>query len=146
MSLRDDIVAEAREYMPNTRWRHQARVKGVAVDCLGILICLAITFALEGHERLANDERLKSYGRTPDPVILLSACDEYMERIQIQEAKPADVLVFRFKDGPQHFALISQADPMYVIHAYAQARRVVENGMPLANASVVRAYRFRGIA
>ena len=90
--------------------------------------------------------RSTSTGRTPDAKVLIGGCDRFLDRIAIADAAPGDVLVMAFSREPQHFAIISEADPMYLIHAYAQARRVVENGAKIAGARVLRAYSYRGVA
>ena len=35
-----DVVAEARRWL-GTPWRHQARLRGVGVDCGGLVVCVA---------------------------------------------------------------------------------------------------------
>ena len=126
--------------------KHQACLKGVAADCLGLIGGVAIELGIYGGREWASDPDLHNYGRQPDPKVLIAACDRYLDRIAIATATLADILVMRFKVDPQHFALISQVNPMYLIHAYAQVRRVVENGVKVSGATIVCAYRFRGIA
>ena len=145
MTTRADIVAEARTWL-GTRWAHQGRVKGVGVDCIGLIGGVALAAGVPGAQEWSADASLHAYGRTPVPALLLAGCDRFLDRIKITEAEPGDVLVMAFATEPQHFAIVSRVDPMYLIHAYAQRRQVVENGAAVAGARVLRAYRFRGIA
>lgn len=145
MITRSDIVAEARTWI-GTRWQHQARVKGVATDCIGLVGGVALALDLPGAKEWAADRELHNYGKTPMPEVLIGGCERFMQRIPLVAADVGDVLVMAFRHDPQHFAIISERSPMYIVHAYAQARRVVENGAAVARAKVLRAYRLRGVA
>lgn len=144
MTTRADIVAEAREWI-GTPWLHQARLKGVGTDCIGLVGGVALALGLPGAQEWDADPALHCYGRTPDPRVLLGGCNRFMDRIALDDVREADVLIMSFERNPQHFAIVSAVGPMYVIHAYAQRGRVVENGAEVAGARVQRAYRFRGV-
>lgn len=107
---------------------------------------VALALGLQGAKEWAADPSLHNYGRTPDPAVLLGAVDKLMVRIPLAQAIEGDVLIMAFASEPQHFAIISQAEPRYIIHAYAQARRVVEQGACVAKARTLRAYRFKDFA
>lgn len=145
MTTRWQIVNEARSWV-GTRWHHGASLKGVGADCVGLLTGVAEACGIaEAAEYRAGNE-FHGYGREPDPAVLLAACERWLERIPIAEATLADIYVMRFAEAPQHFAIVSAVDPVYIVHAYAQARRVVENRVDeLWRSRIVRAYRFRGI-
>ena len=151
MTTRADIVAEARTWL-GTRYRHQARVKGVATDCIGLVGGVALACGVRGAREWAADPSLHAYARTPDPALLLAACDRYFDRLPAaRRAREGDVLLFALDGEPRHFALVSEAaptGPVRVIHAYAliAARRVVEQLLPIARAVVIGAYGFRGLA
>ena len=59
-------------------------------------------------------------------------------------------LLMRFEREPMHFAIISAGaagNPTRMIHGYAQARKVVENGIDaLWRSRIVRAYGYPGVA
>lgn len=144
MITRADIVAEARTWL-GTRWQHQAHQKGAGTDCIGLVGGVALALGLPGAQDWAAHPVFHCYGRTPDPQLLITGCDRMLDRIPRAEAEPGDILVLAFERDPMHFALVSSADPERIIHAYAQRRCVVEQGLPIAGARVLRAYRYRGV-
>jgi NlpC/P60 family putative phage cell wall peptidase len=142
---REQVVEEARTWL-GTRWQHQASCKGVATDCIGLVGGVALALGLQGAQEWADDPTLHAYGPTPDPKVLLGGCDRFLVRIPLNSINLGDVLVMAFQTEPQHFGIVSQVDPPYVIHAYALARKVVENGAAMANVKILRAYSYRELA
>ncbi len=139
------IVAVGRTWI-NTRYHHGASLKGVGCDCIGVIRGVAREAGL--HDPFEDGEALKyaGYGRIPNPVLLMEACDAFMDRVPWATRRLGDVPVFRFAEEPQHFGILSALDPDYVIHAYAQVRKVVENRIDELWASrVVALYRLRGV-
>jgi NlpC/P60 family putative phage cell wall peptidase len=116
-----DVVAEARLWL-GTPYRHQAHVRGIGSDCIGLIGGVALELGLPSGRAWANDPEVKGYGKTPDPDMLLSACERHL--VPIDDAALGDIYLMAWEDRPRHFAILSQ--PGYVIHAYALLRRVVE--------------------
>lgn len=144
MTTRADIVDAARSRV-GLPWQHQAARDGVACDCIGLLILIAKQLLLPGADVFESTTRYRGYGREPSP-LLLEACYEFLDPVELEDAQPGDVLVMRFKREPQHFGIMSELDPPYVIHAYAQVRKVVENRIDELWASrLVAAFAFRGV-
>lgn len=140
-----DILLEAREWI-GTPWHHAASCKGVGTDCIGLIVGIARACGIAEAREYATASEYRGYGRDPNPALLIAGCERWLAPIATDDAAPADILIMRFTDEPQHFALVSALDPMYIIHAYAQARKVVENRVDdLWRSRIVRAYRFRGI-
>lgn len=150
MITRADVVVEARRWI-GTRYRHQARTRGVGVDCVGLIGGVATALNVPGSAEWMSDRSLHNYARTPDATLLLSACARFFDSVpSISKAQIGDVLLFTLEGQPRHFALISEVRediPFRIIHAYAllAARKVVEQSLPIANAKVLAAYSFRGI-
>jgi len=145
MISRDDIVYEARSWI-GTKWMHQASVKLAGCDCIGLIRGVARAVGIV--DPFATGDALKyfGYGRTPEPGLLLEACDRYLDRAPPGPLRLADILVMSFETDPQHFALVSNLEPLRMIHAYAQARKVAENGIDdLWRSRIVRVYSYRGI-
>jgi NlpC/P60 family putative phage cell wall peptidase len=118
---RPDIVAAARDWIA-TPYRHQASLKGVGADCLGLL--RGVWRECLGPE----PETLPAY--TPDwaerlgEETLLAGARRHLPEIAIGASRPGDVLVFRIVQGcpAKHCAILSApaigADPGRIIHAY----------------------------
>ena len=121
------IVDESRTWL-GTRFHHQGRVKGTGVDCLNLVIGVAQALDLAPDGFVWDDyPEYHAYGRSPNGELLIEACDRFMDRITMAEALPGDVMVFRFVEEPQHFAMITQINPTYMLHSFAQMRKVVEH-------------------
>lgn len=146
MTTRAELVAEARTWI-GTRYRHQARRKGVAVDCIGLIGGIALACGVPNAVEWERDANLHCYARTPEPTLLLSSCARFMNRIGLDDAQAGDVLLFALQEQPRHFAILVQAEPARVVHAYAllSARRVVEQPLPIARARVLAAFQFKGL-
>ena len=142
MTQGERLVDEARSWL-GTRWVHQARLKGVGVDCLGLLGMSALVCGVPGARAWRDDPEMHNYPTVPNPKFLTASCARFLDRIALAEASLGDVLVMAFRTYPQHFALISNYRGDRLIHAYSSIGRVVENGLGVANARVIAAYRFR---
>jgi NlpC/P60 family putative phage cell wall peptidase len=142
MATREQIVAEARSWV-GTRWHHQARVKGHGVDCLGMVTDLCEKLNLSPGFRWGDCPEYHGYGMQPDADQLLEAVHRFLIPVALTDIRKGDVGVFRFDGGPQHFAIFTQEDPLYIVHAYAQARKVVEHRFDGTwSARLVGAFRF----
>lgn len=124
MATREDIICEARSWV-GTRWQHQGRVKKNAqfhggVDCLGLIIGVANALDIFPQTFIFHN-----YNRLPHDNLLLQECDRHLIKKPVLEALPGDILAFRIQHEPQHLAILSEKQTM--IHAYVQARAVVEN-------------------
>lgn len=144
---RADIVAEARGWL-GTRWAHQQRTRGVAVDCAGLVIGVARALGL-----VAADWNVDAYPRVPDGTSLLAECDAAMRRIAIADAAPGDVLVLAVEGLPRHIGIVAPYahGGLSIIHAQdsRNPRRacVVEHRLtPELRARIVAAYALPGIA
>ncbi len=140
---RDEVIAEARSWL-KTRWVHQACSKGAGVDCLHFVAGVARNVGVKEAAQFFATPEWHSYGRHPDLDMLFGGCDALMDRIAIESALPADVLVFKCGKHPMHFGILLAPDQM--IHAWLGAGRVIERRLDDKwRARIVRAYRLRGI-
>ncbi len=119
-NIRNKIVEEARSWL-NTPFHHQGRVKGVGVDCVGLVIGVAKTLQLSNFDT-------HDYSPIPDGKILKYLCDTEMTEITENEIMLGDVVLFKFDERPQHLGIIGEY--IYggnsLIHSYSQARKVIE--------------------
>jgi hypothetical protein len=117
---RAQVVAQARTWL-GTRWQHQGRVRGAGVDCAGLLVCVAQSLGLRVTD-------VPGYGRQPLGDTLRRLCEQQLVPVPLAALQPADVLLLRFNTEPQHLALVGDHPAgLSLLHAYAQARRVVEH-------------------
>ena len=134
------IVAFAQE-CSGTPFRHQGRVKGLALDCAGLL-----AYSLERAGLPYLDEN--GYGRNPFDGMLERALDAQpsMAQVPLTDAQAGDVLLMRIKSAPQHIAIhagLIGGHP-YIIHASEQHGGVVTHRLDdMWGGRVLRAYRLR---
>lgn len=109
-------VTAARGWL-GTPFRHQGRLCGHGVDCIGLVAGVARALGLAVEDRA-------DYPRTPDGVSLQAALAVHLVPVAATAARPGDVLLFRIRRLPQHVGILTEAGTM--VHAYAGAGGVVE--------------------
>lgn len=140
------IVEEARTWI-GLRYQHQASLKGVACDCIGLVRGVGRACGLVDPFLTGDAARYAGYEQSPNAGLLLEACEAFMERIPVVAACLGDILIFRFGREPQHFGILSGLDPRYVIHSYERVGRVTENRIDRVwESRIVGAYHLRGVA
>jgi cell wall-associated NlpC family hydrolase len=145
MTTRAEMVGRARAEI-GTPWVHQAYLLGVGVDCIGLIGALGLNFGIDGSDRWRDTPEWHNYSRPPNPKLLLRGCAEFLDRIEVEDARPADILLMEFDGEPMHVAMISALEPMYVVHALSRLGRVAEHRLDDSwRAKITHAYRFRGI-
>ena len=90
------IVAEARSWI-GTPYHHQASLKRVGCDCLGLV--RGVWRALLGTEPEAIPGYTSDWGEAGAQETLLAAARRHLIEIDPAEAGPGDVLVFRMRRG-----------------------------------------------
>jgi NlpC/P60 family putative phage cell wall peptidase len=141
---RAQVVAEARSWI-GTAYQHQQRMKGVAVDCMGLPIGVARALGI-----LEPSVDLLGYSRQPDGTLLTRVDGEataYLEKIDQAAMQPGDLALLATQVLPNHFGIV--ADYRYggltLIHA-VPLRGVVEHRIDSTwRKRIVAAYRPRGI-
>lgn len=141
--LREAIAVTARGYL-ETPFKHQGRLPGIALDCVGELICTCRELLL-----VAADFDFTGYPAVPDGRSFLGTCDRYMTRIKTTAARVGDAVVIVWARDPQHIAILGER--MYegrplltLIHAVAQG--VVEQRLDeRLRQKIVAAYRLPGV-
>ena len=130
MTTRAAVVAEARTWI-GTRFHHQAALKGVGCDCVGLVMGVGIALELlpADFTSLPEFAPYRGYSRVPrGDGFLEKACARFGVEIRIQEAGIGDVLTFSFGGDPSHMAILGDYPDggFSLIHAYAPQRRVLE--------------------
>lgn len=123
------IVAAARGWL-GTPYRHQASVKGVGCDCLGLV--RGVWRELYGEEPETAPPYRPDWAETGADETLLAAAGRHLVPASPDAFRPGDVLLFRMSPGAcvKHCAIVAErraGDPEpRIIHAY-WGRAVVES-------------------
>jgi len=130
----DLVIRSARGWL-GTRFHHQGRRKGVGVDCIGLVVGVARELGLEVDDRV-------NYPREPHDGELQAELEKYLLK---SELKAGCVALFRLEKEPQHVGIVSDYNGagLGLIHAYMQARKVVEHNLDASwRAKIVAVYGF----
>ncbi len=126
--FRAGIVAEARAWI-GTPYRHQASVKGVGTDCLGLV--RGIWRALYLDEPEVVPPYTPDWSEPQGDEQLLRAALRHLTPQPLVQASPGDVLLFRMRAGSvaKHVGIQGHTGPeASFIHAFS-GHRVMENAL-----------------
>ena len=103
---RDDIVAAARGWI-GTPYRHQASLKGVGCDCLGLV--RGVWRAVTGEEPERAPPYTRDWAEAASAETLAQAAARHMIAMPLDEFGPGDVLLFRWRAGnpAKHAAIVA---------------------------------------
>jgi len=136
--LRKQIVEEARTYL-GTPFHHQGRLKGIGVDCIGLLIGVGKKLGLITYDYIA-------YSRYPDGVTLRREISREFIEINIRDVKVGDIWLYwldKKSKAPQHVGIITDYG---FVHTYADVGKVVEHRLTKAwKKRIVAAFRYPGV-
>lgn len=129
---RAEIVREALSWC-GTPYRHQASVRGIGCDCLGLV--RGVWRALYGREAELPPGYSPDWAETAGDEPLLEAARRHLVAIAIADARAGDVLVFRYRPAvsAKHVAILATPDTM--IHA--------ADGAPVAEVALTPWWRRR---
>lgn len=128
------VVDVARGWI-GTKFHHQGRVKGVGVDCIGLVVGVAKELGFEVVDQV-------NYAREPKDGELQLALEQYL---MPGELVPGAVVLFKLEKEPQHVGIVSELEDggLGLIHAYMQSRKVVEHGLDKSwREKIVATYSF----
>ncbi|HEY4773975.1 MAG TPA: NlpC/P60 family protein [Xanthobacteraceae bacterium] len=112
---RDHIIAEARAWI-GTPYRHQASLKGVGCDCLGLV--RGVWRALYGEEPELLPAYAPDWAEASGEESLARAARRHLVEIDPKLFEPGDVLLFRYRARfPAKHAAIATA-PDRMVHAH----------------------------
>lgn len=123
------VVEAARGWL-GTPYRHQASVKGVGADCLGLV--RGVWREVVGPEPEIMPPYSADWAEVGGEETLLGAARRWLVEIPVGSARAGDVLLFRMSAGApmKHCAILSDTsgpEPR-IIHAY-WGRAVIESWM-----------------
>ena len=117
-TLQDDararIVALARGWI-GTPYHHQASVKGVGTDCLGLV--RGIWRELDGTDTHGPSTYTRDWSEVTGEETLLDAARAHLVEISPADAAPGDILIFRYRASlvAKHAGLVATSTTF--IHA-----------------------------
>ncbi len=135
-ATRNQIIEEARSYI-GTPYHHQGRIKGVGVDCAGVVVGINTKFELTSHD-------VKGYKPSPHNGLLQQALADagFKKKLRTQ-LQAGDCLLMQFTGEPQHLAVFTGES---IIHSYSKIKKVVEHRLSgVWKARVVAVYDFPGV-
>lgn len=135
------IAAEARAWI-GTPYRHQASLKGVGCDCLGLV--RGVWRALYGAEPESPPPYAPDWAEAGGREVLAQAASRHLQAVSIAEAACGDVLLFRWRTGlPAKHAGILTA-PERMVHAHDGAAVAEVALVPWWRRRIAYAFRFPG--
>lgn len=115
---RQMIIDKGREYL-NTPFVHQARIKGVGIDCIGLVTGVARDLEIFDHDCTV-------YPKYSDGTLLMREVLKVFDVADIEDRLPGDVIIYwidRHTKHPQHIGILTATG---VIHTYDRVGKVVE--------------------
>lgn len=109
-----DIIGLARDWL-GTPYHHQASLKGIGCDCLGLV--RGIYAELYGRTPECPPPYSRDWAEASGRETLIEAARRHLIPIDIQDAVTSDVLIFRLRPGTmaKHAAILTGSNRM--IHA-----------------------------
>jgi cell wall-associated NlpC family hydrolase len=140
---RAEIVKLARTCL-GTPFRHQGRLPGHGLDCAGLIIHVSNTLGL------SEPYAFTSYSHFPNQSKVQLELSQYMTRVSVEGALPADVALIA-DDGNHscHMGILARdaRGELTLIHASARHRSVVEHCLDDDTRKRMRGvFRFKGIS
>lgn len=120
---RADIVAAAREWL-GTPYHHQASLRGVGCDCLGLV--RGVWRDLYGAEPEAPPPYAQSWAESLGVETLAQAALRHLVPVARGSEQPGDVLLFRWRDHlpARHCAILTVPDAILHAHDGAEVSEV----------------------
>ena len=140
--MRAEIVAEALSWR-GTPYQHQASLKGVGCDCLGLV--RGVWRALLGPEPEEAPPYTPDWAEAAGSETLAEAAARHMAAVTPAEAGAGDVLLFRWRAGlpAKHAAILIGGDRF--IHAQQGAAVATATLTPWWRRRIAGAFRFPGV-
>lgn len=136
------IVAVARSWI-GTPYRHQASRKGVGCDCLGLV--RGVWAEVTGHAVEDPGPYAPDWAERSGAERLIEAARQHCgAALAVAQARPGDILLFRWRDGvsAKHAGILSGPD--HFIHAYDQAGVVESVLVPSWRRRIAAVHRIPG--
>jgi cell wall-associated NlpC family hydrolase len=128
------IITAARTWV-GTPYHHQAQLKGVGVDCVGLILGVGKEAGFMGPDVDDRFAEFDGYSRVPNPRKMLKGMELFLDRAPFAwkpntPPPPGSIGWFQWRDDlPMHLAVIGETEDgrVTMIHAYSLADRAVEH-------------------
>jgi len=139
---REVIIAEARQWI-GTPYRHQASLKDVGCDCLGLV--RGVWRAVMGEEPERAPPYAPDWAEAAKGEPLAEAAARHLQPIAVDGFAEGDVLLFRWREGlaAKHMAIVTAHDLM--VHAHDGACVAEVALAPWWRRRIAYAFRFPGV-
>jgi len=116
---RVDISNKAHEYL-GTPFSHLGRLKGIALDCLGLLLCVAEDLgALDVHGVPILRGDGGNYSPQPIDGKVHAECSRRLVHKSLDTMQEGDIITIRMPSIACHVAIVTERlGELYMIHAY----------------------------
>jgi cell wall-associated NlpC family hydrolase len=141
MIMTSDQVCAAALRFVGTPFHHQARLPGVGLDCLGVIVAVMHELGLPGREHDLTD-----YPRWPNPETLYDALAKAMDGPYSPENLDCGHVGLFWIESPGVPRHVAIRVPNGIVHAHEGVGRVVLHGYTEAwSKRCMASYRLRGV-
>jgi len=142
MSTADKIITEARTWI-GTPYHHQASLKGVGCDCLGLI--RGVWRALYDEEPEAPPPYTPDWAEACGGETLLDAATRHLQSIETAGAGAGDIVLFRWRGHlpAKHCAILTGPETMIHAHELTPVAEVPLG--PWWRRRMAAAFRFREV-
>ncbi len=139
----DEVVRIARGWL-GTPYHHQASVRGVGADCLGLV--RGVWRELYGCDAEAPPPYSRDWAEASGRETMLAAASRHLRRVETDARSAGDVVVFRLRAGTvaKHAGILTSAATM--IHAMEGAPASEIALSPWWRRRIAAVFRFPGTA
>ncbi|WP_137389927.1 NlpC/P60 family protein [Rhodoligotrophos defluvii] len=109
------VIAAARAWL-GTPYRHQASLKGIGCDCIGLV--RGVWRDLGGQPPVALPAYAPDWAETGGRELLLDGLARHLASVPVDECRAAAVVAFRWREGAvaKHAGILTASDRMIHIH------------------------------
>jgi cell wall-associated NlpC family hydrolase len=124
LEQRAAVVSAARSFI-GTRYHSNGMIKGVGVDC-ATLLAMAFTEAGVRPPIQVGDYSSQWHLHSDDPLYEKAIVAQGGHQLEPDACQPGDIVLYFQGKQFAHGAIVSEVNPLRIIHAYAPSRCVVE--------------------
>lgn len=121
--ISEQFIEEAETYL-NTPWIHQGRLKGVGIDCIGLVQVAYEKVTGIQYSGEINYHRVPQKGRENR---LHSILIQYLDEVPKAEMLRGDVLLFSFNGLSNHIGIY--LGDLVLLHAWQEVQKVIKMRM-----------------